>query len=58
MSIFSLFGKNNSGSPLRGIVDYGRQKKDGGHDHRCNRGDDRTPAQKKGDKKHGKSNAD
>jgi len=27
------------------------KKKDGSHDHRCNRGNDRTPAQKRGDKK-------
>jgi hypothetical protein len=26
-------------------------KKDGGQDHRCNTDKDRTPAQKKGDKK-------
>ncbi|MBS0348824.1 MAG: hypothetical protein JSR69_20440 [Proteobacteria bacterium] len=58
MSIFTLFGKKTSGSPQRGIVDYGHQKKDGSHDHRCNRGEDRTPAQKKGDKKHGKSGSD
>lgn len=57
MSIFSLFGKKTTGSPLRGVVDYGHQKKDGSHDHRCNRGDDRTPAQKAGDKKPGKTNA-
>ena len=27
------------------------QKKDGSQDHRCNKKSDRTPAQKKGDKK-------
>jgi len=27
------------------------RKKDGSHDHRCNRGNDRTPAQKQGDKR-------
>lgn len=27
------------------------EKKDGSQDHRCNTGDNRTPAQKKGDKK-------
>ncbi len=27
------------------------EKKDGSQDHRCNKGKDRTPAQKKGDKK-------
>ena len=34
----------------RGFVDYGRNKPDGGHDHRTNKGKDRTPAQKKGDR--------
>jgi hypothetical protein len=33
-----------------GLVDYGSQKKTGGHDHRNNRGDDRTTAQKEGDR--------
>lgn len=28
---------------------YGGQKADGGHDHRTNKGSDRTPAQKAGD---------
>lgn len=32
-------------------INYGNQKKDGSHDHRTNRGDDRTPSQKAGDKK-------
>ena len=27
------------------------ETKDGDHDHRCNEGGDRTPAQKEGDKK-------
>ncbi len=31
-------------------LDYGLQKKDGSHDHRSNKGDDRTPAQKEADK--------
>lgn len=44
-----LFGNGNSSSPLKGIVDYGEQKSSGGHDHRYNKGDDRTPAQKKSD---------
>lgn len=33
------------------VIDHGRQKTTGGHDHRDNTGDDRTPAQKKGDEK-------
>lgn len=32
-----------------GIIDYGSQKKSGSHDHRTNKGDDRTPAQKRAD---------
>lgn len=35
----------------KGIVDYGNNKKSGGHNHTSNKGDDRTPAQKAGDKK-------
>lgn len=58
MSIFNLLGRKLSGSPMPGAVDYGRQKKDGSHDHRTNRGDDRTPAQKDGDKKPGKTQSD
>lgn len=34
-----------------GIINNGGQKSSGGHDHRNNRGDDRTPAQKSGDSK-------
>lgn len=34
----------------RGITETGRNKNSGGHDHRTNKGDDRTPAQKQGDK--------
>jgi len=30
-------------------IEGGKQKKTGGHDHRYNTGDDRTPAQKKAD---------
>ncbi|MHA1800551.1 MAG: hypothetical protein ACTSWJ_02295 [Candidatus Heimdallarchaeaceae archaeon] len=30
-------------------IDYGNQSKDDSHDHRYNRGEDRTPAQKDGD---------
>ncbi|QFZ84572.1 hypothetical protein GFK26_18260 [Variovorax paradoxus] len=33
-----------------GLMDYGRTKDTGGHDHRDNRGDDRTPAQKIADR--------
>ncbi len=37
-----------------GFVKGGQNKKDGDHDHRSNKGGDRTPAQKEGDKKKGK----
>ncbi len=33
------------------IISAGRNKIGGGHDHRTNTGDDRTPSQKEGDKK-------
>lgn len=32
------------------VIDYGGSKKSGGHDHRTNKGSDRTPRQKSGDK--------
>lgn len=35
---------------IKKCIDYGGQKIDGGHDHRTNKGEDRTPSQKKGDK--------
>jgi hypothetical protein len=34
-----------------GAIEYGNQKNDGSHDHRTNKGKDRTPAQQRGDKK-------
>lgn len=36
--------------PSAGFVPYGRNKIDGSHDHRTNRGNDRTPAQREGDR--------
>ncbi len=36
---------------MSGIIDHGRNKDGGGHDHRTNTGKDRTPAQKQGDQK-------
>lgn len=39
----------------QGVIAGGKNKKTGGHDHRTNSGDDRTPAQKKGDEKRRKS---
>ncbi|WP_169752697.1 hypothetical protein [Campylobacter mucosalis] len=35
----------------KGIISTGGQKNDGGHDHRTNKGNDRTPSQKEGDEK-------
>jgi hypothetical protein len=54
MALFdSFFGKNSSGNNAghAGAIAYGKQKKDGSHDHRKNTGNDRTPAQKDADKK-------
>lgn len=47
-NLFGGSGKKPDGS--HGIIETGRNKNTGGHDHRTNRGDDRTPAQKQGDK--------
>lgn len=33
-----------------GLIDYGKSKSDGSHDHRTNKGKDRTPSQKEADK--------
>lgn len=53
MNIFKTILKAASNGASRSIVheaiNYGKQKKDGSHDHRYNRGDDRTPNQKEGD---------
>lgn len=44
--------RNESDSKEKfGAIDYGKQKKDGSHDHRTNTGSDRTPSQQEGDKK-------
>ena len=45
-----LFGSKKDSDLRTGIIDSGRNKNTGGHDHRTNKGDDRTPAQKDGDK--------
>jgi hypothetical protein len=42
---------SSSGSFSSGIINYGESKQNGGHDHRYNKGNDRTQAQKEGDKK-------
>ena len=49
-----LSGGVQSDRLTSGAIDYGKQKKDGSHDHRYNKGKDRTQAQKEGDKKKGK----
>lgn len=42
---------SNSSEPRRNnLIDYGQNKSDGSHDHRTNKGNDRTPSQQKGDK--------
>lgn len=46
----SLFTQTISGNPI-GVVPYGKNKQNGSHDHRYNRGADRTQAQKVGDEK-------
>jgi hypothetical protein len=50
-----LFGEDKDshireGGHTTGAVQYGKNKQDGSHDHRGNRGNDRTPAQKQGDR--------
>ncbi|MCR8684924.1 hypothetical protein [Campylobacter ureolyticus] len=51
----AFWNKKEKESPKNDVIDYGGQKNDGGHDHRTNRQEDRTPAQKEGDKKRRKS---
>jgi len=54
MGIFDFFGSGNKpggGNQERGVIANGKQKKDGGHDHRYNTEKDRTPAQREGDAK-------
>lgn len=56
-----LLDKLFSGSqklPSSGAIEYGRQKKDGGHNHTYNKGDDQTPAQKKGHEQATKTKAE
>lgn len=49
--MFDFLRKQNGLSLRVGVISYGRSRKDGGHDHRTNRGDDRTAAQRQGDAK-------
>ena len=48
--LIDIFFKNNFKTSSK-VINYGNEKSDGGHDHRTNKGKDRTPSQKKGDKK-------
>jgi acyl CoA:acetate/3-ketoacid CoA transferase beta subunit len=58
MGIFDMIDKavsaakmasNKRNSLTHGVIGYGEQKSDKSHDHRYNQGNDRTPAQKRGD---------
>lgn len=56
MGIFDkLFAVNKPSSLTVGVVSYGKDKKGGGHDHRYNRNEDQTPAQKSGHIQAGKT---
>lgn len=48
-AVSSTTGSNTTGS-TSGVIDYGKQTIGGNHDHRYNKGEDRTPAQKAADK--------
>lgn len=50
MGFFDIL-KSTTSTPAPGAIANGGQKNTGGHNHQTNRGDDRTPAQKEGDKK-------
>lgn len=48
--VISSNDKSGPGSsPKTGIIDYGESTVSGHHDHRYNKGGDRTPSQKKAD---------
>lgn len=49
--MFDFLMKKAAQSLRLGVIAYGRSKKDGSHDHRTNRGGDRTSAQREGDLK-------
>lgn len=50
MDIFDNIG-NGSKNNGSNAIPYGREKSPGGHDHRTNKGSDRTPSQHRGDHK-------
>jgi hypothetical protein len=49
MGLFDIFKSTGSSGSTRNAIKYGGQKKNGGHIHTTNKGNDRTPAQKNGD---------
>ncbi|WP_201543951.1 hypothetical protein [Psychrobacter immobilis] len=59
MGIFDRFTKAVTDQQVpnnaHGVIETGKNKKTGGHNHTTNTGDDRTPAQKAGDKKRKKT---
>ena len=61
MQLLTLLTNLNRGAPAGTLVAnsirYGSLKKDGSHDHRTNRGQDRTVAQKRGDRTRSKPRA-
>lgn len=50
-NVFKTLSSSTNRGSVMGLIDSGRNKNTGGHDHRTNKGDDRTPAQKHGDMK-------
>ena len=58
MGFFDSFLGNKQDQPVSGVIDYGKNKAGGSHDHRTNRGNDRTPAQKAGNESRRKSSND
>jgi hypothetical protein len=53
MGLFKTFNKTWHSTAMH-CIPYGNLKKDGSHDHRTNKGPDRTQAQKAGDRKRSK----
>lgn len=49
-TVANLFPDSSPDHTMNGAINYGGQTSTGGHDHRTNKGEDRTPAQKAGDK--------
>ena len=49
-TVATLAAASKNPSSVNSAIAGGKQKQDGSHDHRTNKGKDRTPAQKEGDK--------